>query len=81
LNIETEYNKESGSQSIASDSIDNPIKVRAIISCPTCTYNKKFKNQFSRGDLELMVVTLKIFDWMVCNKCGELLNLTLEFDI
>lgn len=79
--METEYNKESSNQSIASESNDNLIKVRAIISCPTCTYKKKFKNQFAREDLELMVVTLKIFDWMVCSTCGDLLNLTLEFDI
>ena len=79
--METEYNKESSSQSIASESIDNLIKVRAIISCPTCTYKKKFKNQFSRKDLELLVVTLKIFQWIVCDKCGELINLELEFDI
>jgi len=79
--MEIKYNNESGSQPITSESSDNLIKVRAIISCPTCTYNKKFKNQFSREDLELMVVTLKIFDWMVCSKCGDLLNLTLEFNI
>ncbi|MBY9018794.1 MAG: hypothetical protein KGD66_08175 [Candidatus Lokiarchaeota archaeon] len=79
--METEYNKESSNQSIASESNDNLIKVRAIISCPTCTYQKKFKNQFSRKELELFVVTAKIFDWMVCTKCGDLLNLTFEFDI
>ena len=79
--METEYNKESTNQSIAAESNDNLIKVRAIISCPTCTYKKKFKNQFPRKELELFVVTAKIFDWMVCNKCGDLLNLTFEFDI
>ncbi len=79
--METEYNKESNNQSIASESNDNLIKVRAIISCPTCTYQKKFKKQFSRKELELFVVTAKIFDWMVCSKCGDLLNLTFEFDI
>ena len=79
--METEYNKESSNQPITSESSDNKIKVRAIISCPTCTYKKKFKNQFSRKDLELFVVTAKIFDWMVCSKCGELLRLTFEFDI
>ena len=79
--METEYNKESNTQSITSESSDNLIKVRAIISCPTCTYMKKFKNQFHRKDLELFVVTAKIFDWMVCSKCGDLLNLTFEFDI
>ena len=79
--MEIKYNNESSTQPITSESSDNLIKVRAIISCPTCTYIKKFKNQFSRKELELFVVTAKIFDWMVCSKCGDLLNLTFEFDI
>ena len=57
------------------------IKVRAIISCPSGDYRKKFKNEFPRKDLELMVVAFKIFDFMTCSKCGELLNLNLEFEI
>jgi hypothetical protein len=57
------------------------IRVRAIISCPSGDYKKKFKNQFPRKDLELMVVAFKIFDFMTCSKCGELLNLNLEFEI
>lgn len=57
------------------------IKVRAIISCPSGDYQKKFRNQFPRKDLELMVVAFKIFDFMTCSKCGELLNLNLEFEI
>ena len=79
--METEYNKESNDQSVASDSRDNVIKVRAIISCPTCTYKKKFKNKFPRDQLELLTTVIKIFDWLVCDKCGELINLTLEFEI
>jgi len=57
------------------------IKVRAIISCPSGDYKKKFKNEFPRKDLELLVVCIKIFDFMTCSKCGELLNLNLEFEI
>ena len=57
------------------------IKVRAIITCPNGDYKKTFRNQFPRKDIELMVVSLKIFDWMVCHRCGELLNLNLEFNI
>ena len=60
---------------------DDLIKVRALISCPSGDYKKKFKNQFPRKDLELMVVAFKIFDFMTCSKCGELLNLNLEFEI
>ena len=79
--MEIELNKNSDNALLASENRDDLIKVRAIISCPTCEYVKKFKNQFPRNELELMVVTLKIFDWLCCNKCGELLNLTLEFNI
>lgn len=79
--METEYNKESNNQSITSESSDNLIKVRAIISCPTCTYLKKFRNQFPREEIELIVTVIKIFDWITCPRCGELINLTLEFDI
>ena len=79
--MEIESNKDSDHALLPSESRDDIIKVRAIISCPTCEYVKKFRNQFPRNELELMVVTLKIFDWLCCNKCGELLNLTLEFNI
>jgi hypothetical protein len=57
------------------------IIVRASITCPRCDYNKRFKNQFYRRDLELMVVALKVFDWLTCTKCGELLDLNLEYEI
>ena len=57
------------------------IRARAIISCPICGYRKSFLNRFRRKDIEMMVVALKVFDWMVCNKCGELLSLNLEFEI
>jgi hypothetical protein len=57
------------------------IKVRAIITCPNGDYKKKFRNQFLRKEIEMMVVTFKVFDWLTCNKCGELLKLDLEFNI
>jgi len=79
--VEIESNKDSDHALLPSENRDDLIKVRAIISCPTCEYIKTFKNQFPRNELELMVVTLKIFDWLCCNKCGELLNLPLEFNI
>ncbi len=57
------------------------IKVRAIISCPNGDYKKKFTNQFLRKEIEMMIVSFKVFDWLTCNKCGELLKLDLEFNI
>ena len=65
----------------ASERAPDLIIVRALISCPRCDYNKTFKNQFYRRDLELMVVALKVFDWLTCTKCGELLDLNLEYEI
>jgi hypothetical protein len=60
---------------------DQLIKVRAVMSCPSCSFKKSFKNQFHRSDIEMMVVSLKVFDWMACTRCGDLLNLDLEFQI
>lgn len=60
---------------------DDLIQVRAILTCPNGDYNKRFKNQFLRKDLELLIVTLKVFDWLTCGKCGELLKLDLEFNV
>ena len=79
--MEIESNKDSEHALLPSENRDNIIKVKAIISCPTCEYVKKFKNQFPRNELELMVPVIKIFDWLCCERCGELLNLTLEFEI
>jgi hypothetical protein len=80
--METDYNEVNSGQTISSsEQKANVIKVRAVISCPTCAYIRKFKNQFPRDQLELMVVAVKVFDWMVCSTCGDLLKLDLEFNI
>ena len=65
----------------SSDQIDDIIQVKAIISCPTCDYRKKFKNQFPRSQMELLTVAVKVFEWLVCDKCGDLLKLDLEFNV
>ena len=57
------------------------IIVRASISCPKCSYLKTFRNQFKLREIEQMVVALKIFDWMTCSTCKELLNLDLDFEL
>ncbi|MGQ4872476.1 MAG: hypothetical protein ACP6IY_00220 [Promethearchaeia archaeon] len=57
------------------------ITARAIMTCPNCGWKKVFKNQFYRKDIEMMVVSLKVFDWLTCPKCGELIDLNLEYDI
>jgi len=79
--MEIETNNNSTETSFNELERDDLIKVRALISCPSGDYSKKFKNKFPRKDLELMVVAFKIFDFMTCSKCGELLNLNLEFEI
>ena len=75
-------NTKDGSGKSLDGSVDNElIKVRAIISCPNGDYKKKFRNQFLRKEIEMMIVSFKVFDWLTCNKCGELLKLDLEFNI
>ena len=79
--MEIDMNKNATEYAFESSETQDIINVRAIISCPSGDYQKKFKNRFPRKDLELMVVAFKIFDFMTCSKCGELLNLNLEFEI
>lgn len=79
MGINEEYSKDRSL--LKTERSPDSIKVRAIISCPTCSYKKSFRNQFLRKDMELMTVALKVFDWLVCDKCGELLSLNLEFEI
>lgn len=57
------------------------IQVRAVITCPSCDYKKVFRNEFRRRDLEMLIVCLKVFDWLTCTRCGELLSLNLEYKI
>lgn len=73
--MEIENTKNGNRESINSSVGDELIKVRAIISCPNGDYKKKFKNQFSRKEIEMMIVSFKVFDWLTCTKCGELLKL------
>ena len=67
--------------SSGSERAPDVIQVRAVITCPSCEYKKVFRNEYSRRDVELMIVALKVFDWLTCNRCGELLNLNLEYKI
>ena len=76
------YNaKEITNGSIDHSESNDLIIVRAILSCPSCDFRKKFRNQFRRSKIEEMVVSLKCFDWLCCYQCGDLLNLNLEFEI
>ncbi|TFG06435.1 MAG: hypothetical protein EU539_07640 [Promethearchaeota archaeon] len=81
--MEIDYNKtDKDDESLSETKLDGDIiQVRAKISCPTCEYQRIFKNQFPRDAVEQMVVSLKIFDWLTCSKCGDLLKLDLEFKI
>ena len=79
--MEIDNTKNSNDESIHGSTSDDLIKVRAIITCPNGDYKKKFRNQFLRKEIEMMIVTLKVFDWLTCTKCGELLKLDLEFNI
>ena len=79
--MEIDNTKESSKNSVIASEKNELIKVRAMISCPNCNYKKKFRNQFLRKEIELMVVSLKVFDWLTCSKCGDLLKLDLEFNV
>ena len=79
--MEIDNTKNSNHDSSSDSESVSLIKVRAKITCPNGDYKKTFRNQFLRKDIELMVVTLKVFDWLCCVHCGELLNLNLEFVI
>jgi hypothetical protein len=79
--LEIEYNNDPANKALGNPKQETLIKVRAVITCPNGDYRKKFKNQFPRSQLELMSVALRIFDWLTCEKCGELLKLDLEFEI
>jgi len=79
--MEIDNIKDNSDESISGSKSDDLIKVRARLTCPNADSKKTFRNQFPRKNIELMIVSLKIFDWMVCHHCGEILNLDLEFDI
>ncbi len=78
--MEINNTRNSSRESMESSKHDEPIQVRAILSCPNCGYKKKFKNQFLRKDLELLTVAVKVFEFITCNKCGDLIKLDLEFN-
>jgi len=79
--MEIDLNRNSTGKTLEESEQADLIKVRALISCPNGDYNKKFRNQFPRNQLELFIVAAKVFDFMTCPKCGEILKLDLEFNI
>ncbi len=79
--MEIDNTKNGSGESINGSVSTDLIKVRAVITCPNGDYKKKFRNQFLRKEIEMMIVSFKVFDWLTCNKCGELLQLHLEFNI
>ncbi|MCP4763494.1 MAG: hypothetical protein GY870_17100 [archaeon] len=52
-----------------------------FLRCPNCGYSRRFRNQFTADNMELIIVTLKIVDWLSCEKCGDLLHSEFEFHI
>ena len=54
--------------------------IRALITleCPYCSYQRKFKNEFSPSKMELITVTFKVIDWLTCEKCDHQLNFSLD---
>jgi hypothetical protein len=81
--LETDFNKpKNDDEALTEKEHDNDlINVRAIITCSHCGTKKTFINKFSQNSMEQMIVSLKVFDWLTCDKCGELLKLDLNFII
>ncbi|MFX1301725.1 MAG: hypothetical protein ACFFBV_14735 [Promethearchaeota archaeon] len=79
--MEIDNTKDGSDKPVDASEHSDLVYVRAIISCEHCGYKKKFRNQFPRNQMELLVVATKIFEWLVCDKCGDLLKLDLEFQI
>ncbi|MHA2392052.1 MAG: hypothetical protein ACXAEX_08775 [Promethearchaeota archaeon] len=79
--METNNTQKDSKEALDASRDNELIQVRAIISCPNGDYKKKFRNQFLRKEIEMMIVSFKVFDWLTCSKCGELLKLDLEFNI
>jgi DNA-directed RNA polymerase subunit RPC12/RpoP len=78
--MEIEKSSEQNSRTTSSSDHEDLIQVRATISCENCGYKKRFRNQFPRSQIELFVVSAKVFDFMTCTRCGNLLKLDLEFN-
>ncbi len=60
---------------------EDVIRARITLVCPYCSYKRKFKNEFSPSNIELITVTFKIIDWLTCEKCDHQLNFSLDFFI
>jgi DNA-directed RNA polymerase subunit RPC12/RpoP len=55
------------------------IPVTARLSCPRCDYGRVLRNRFERGDVEILVVSMKVLAWLTCPECGSLLDLECDF--
>lgn len=82
FNMENTYinRNEHSKEPIKEQVDDDKITVRALLSCPNCGYQRSFTNTFKRSSIELLTVSLKIFEWLTCD-CGALIDLTLEFNM
>ena len=56
------------------------ITSRISLICPTCSLKRTFKNTFSCDKIDLILVSLKIIDWLSC-ECGDLFNSQIDFEI
>ncbi|MHA1728765.1 MAG: hypothetical protein ACTSWY_08545 [Promethearchaeota archaeon] len=56
------------------------ITARIILKCPSCNYKRIFRNTFTQDKIDLILVSVKIIDWLSCD-CGSLFNSEIEFEI
>ncbi|MBD3353754.1 MAG: hypothetical protein GF364_19885 [Candidatus Lokiarchaeota archaeon] len=73
-------NREDSDLRLVSENL-KPITARIILTCPTCGYHRRFRNQFTYDKMDLIIVTLKIVDWLTCERCSDILNCQVEYNI
>ncbi|GAB4314211.1 MAG: hypothetical protein Kow0069_15560 [Promethearchaeota archaeon] len=75
------HEKEVDDRTMAKEAGPQSVPVRMLLHCPACGYERRFRNEFNRANVDLMVVTFKVLDWMTCPKCSEFLENEFVYDL
>ncbi len=57
------------------------ITAKITLQCPNCHRTRRFRNTFTGDKIDLILVSIKIIDWLSCDDCGFLYNTGIEFEI
>ena len=55
------------------------ITVKITLRCKNCEYKRIFTNKFTPDNIELILVTLKILNWLTCDSCNTEIKNEVEF--